>query len=43
MAARIAPVTDRQPAADLCPECGEATLVHAEGCQTCGNCGHSEC
>ena len=25
---------DRQPAADLCPECGEATLVHAEGCQT---------
>ena len=35
--------TDRQPAADLCPECGEATLVHAEGCQTCSNCGHSEC
>ena len=29
--------------ADLCPECGEATLVHAEGCRTCGNCGHSEC
>ena len=34
---------DRQPAADLCPECGEATLVHAEGCQTCSNCGYSEC
>ena len=31
------------PPADLCPECGEATLVHAEGCQTCSNCGHSEC
>ena len=33
----------RQPGADLCPECGEATLLHAEGCQTCSNCGHSEC
>ena len=33
----------RQPGADLCPECGEATLLHAEGCQICSNCGHSEC
>ncbi len=32
-----------RPPADLCPECGEATLLHAEGCQTCSNCGHSEC
>ena len=32
-----------RPPTDLCPECGEATLVRAEGCQTCSNCGHSEC
>ena len=31
------------PAADLCPQCGEATFIRAEGCQTCTNCGHSEC
>ena len=37
------PAAGRQPSADLCPECGEATVLHAEGCQTCTNCGHSEC
>jgi ribonucleoside-diphosphate reductase alpha chain len=27
---------------DLCPSCGEATLIHREGCRTCP-CGFSEC
>lgn len=29
--------------ADLCPECGEHTLVFEEGCAKCYSCGHSEC
>lgn len=28
---------------DLCPECGQATLVNEEGCSKCYSCGHSEC
>ncbi|MGH2537595.1 MAG: adenosylcobalamin-dependent ribonucleoside-diphosphate reductase [Candidatus Promineifilaceae bacterium] len=28
---------------DLCPECGEATLVNEEGCRKCYSCGFSEC
>lgn len=28
---------------DLCPECGEHTLVFEEGCAKCYACGHSEC
>jgi ribonucleoside-diphosphate reductase alpha chain len=28
---------------DLCPNCGNATLVLEEGCQKCHSCGHSEC
>jgi len=28
---------------DLCPECGQATLVYAEGCRKCYTCGYSEC
>jgi ribonucleotide reductase alpha subunit len=30
-------------AGDLCPGCGDATLVYQEGCRTCRACGHSEC
>lgn len=30
------------PAGDLCPACGEATLLHREGCRSCP-CGFSEC
>jgi ribonucleoside-diphosphate reductase alpha chain len=30
-------------AADLCPECGEATLLNVEGCRKCQSCGYSEC
>jgi len=29
--------------ADLCPECGDATLVYQEGCKVCHGCGYSEC
>ena len=29
--------------ADLCPACGEATLVFEEGCKKCYGCGFSEC
>jgi ribonucleoside-diphosphate reductase alpha chain len=28
---------------DLCPECGEATMVSEEGCRKCYTCGFSEC
>ena len=28
---------------DLCPECGEASVVNEEGCRKCYNCGFSEC
>jgi ribonucleoside-diphosphate reductase alpha chain len=28
---------------DLCPECGQASLVNEEGCRKCYSCGHSEC
>ncbi|MDQ7029297.1 MAG: hypothetical protein Q9O62_05685 [Ardenticatenia bacterium] len=29
--------------ADLCPECGHASLVSEEGCRKCYSCGYSEC
>lgn len=28
---------------DICPSCGNATLVHEMGCKTCHGCGYSEC
>nr|MBN1229612.1 adenosylcobalamin-dependent ribonucleoside-diphosphate reductase [Anaerolineae bacterium] len=28
---------------DLCPECGQASLVNEEGCRKCYTCGYSEC
>lgn len=28
---------------DLCPECGEASLINVEGCRKCYACGFSEC
>jgi ribonucleoside-diphosphate reductase alpha chain len=31
------------PEGDLCPECGQATLVFEEGCRHCYTCGFSEC
>jgi ribonucleoside-diphosphate reductase alpha chain len=40
-----APLSSQSPSAigDLCPECGEATLVNEEGCRKCYTCGYSEC
>jgi ribonucleoside-diphosphate reductase alpha chain len=28
---------------ELCPECGEASMVNEEGCRKCYNCGYSVC
>lgn len=28
---------------DLCPVCGQATMIYTEGCRRCYTCGHSEC
>ncbi len=28
---------------DICPSCGEVSLVHEEGCKKCYSCGYSEC
>ena len=28
---------------ELCPECGQETLVNEEGCRKCYSCGYSEC
>jgi ribonucleoside-diphosphate reductase alpha chain len=30
-------------ASDICPECGQGTLVNEEGCRKCYSCGYSEC
>ncbi len=29
--------------ADICPECGQSSLISEEGCSKCYSCGHSEC
>jgi len=49
----VAANQDLQPAAsarqmalktsELCPECGEASMVNEEGCRKCYTCGYSEC
>ncbi len=28
---------------DLCPECGQASLIYEEGCEKCYSCGYTEC
>jgi len=35
--------TAKSTSFDICPSCGEATLVHEEGCKKCYGCGYSEC
>ena len=40
------PASARQMAlktSELCPECGEASMVNEEGCRKCYSCGYSEC
>ena len=32
-----------QKIGDLCPECGQASVVNEEGCRKCYSCGFSEC
>lgn len=32
-----------QKVGDLCPECGQASVVNEEGCRKCYSCGYSEC
>jgi ribonucleoside-diphosphate reductase alpha chain len=32
-----------RPIGELCPECGQASLVNEEGCRKCYSCGYSEC
>ena len=43
----LGPDDDEKPAwntiGDLCPECGEASFIHTEGCRKCHVCGYSEC
>jgi len=31
------------PVGDLCPKCGQASVIQVEGCRTCIWCGYSEC
>jgi ribonucleoside-diphosphate reductase alpha chain len=35
--------TEKRIIGELCPECGQATLVNEEGCRKCYSCGYSEC
>ncbi len=37
------PVGRLEKIGDLCPTCGQATLVYEEGCRKCYSCGYSEC
>ena len=38
-----APQPDPSRIGDLCPDCGQATLINEEGCRKCYTCGYSEC
>ncbi|HEB14070.1 MAG TPA: ribonucleoside-diphosphate reductase, adenosylcobalamin-dependent, partial [candidate division WWE3 bacterium] len=37
------PVGKLEKIGDLCPTCGQATLIYEEGCRKCYSCGYSEC
>ncbi|HNQ31474.1 MAG TPA: adenosylcobalamin-dependent ribonucleoside-diphosphate reductase [Candidatus Woesebacteria bacterium] len=39
----VAHVPKRKVSYDLCGKCGEASLVHEEGCKKCYSCGYSAC
>lgn len=32
-----------RPQGDICPDCGEASLINSEGCRKCHGCGYSDC
>lgn len=40
---RLLPEAKARAAGDICPDCGEASFVFAEGCRKCYACGYSEC
>jgi ribonucleoside-diphosphate reductase alpha chain len=42
-AAASEPAAMPGPVGELCPECGNASLVNEEGCRKCYGCGFSEC
>jgi ribonucleoside-diphosphate reductase alpha chain len=33
----------RPPSMPICPKCGEAAIIHSEGCDQCTNCDYSKC
>ena len=35
--------TNNPASADICPVCGNGTLLYTEGCKKCLSCGYSEC
>ena len=39
----VAPTPNRMVTVDLCPKCGEGSLVFEEACKKCYSCGYSEC
>ncbi|MGE5481619.1 MAG: hypothetical protein ACM3VX_01755, partial [Bacteroidota bacterium] len=39
----VAPAASRGMSGSLCPECGQFSLMHVEGCLKCMSCGYSEC
>jgi ribonucleoside-diphosphate reductase alpha chain len=34
---------DKMRIGDICPDCGQATFFHEEGCKKCYSCGFNEC
>lgn len=39
----FAPAGKSEAVGDICPSCGESSLVYEEGCAKCYSCGHAEC
>lgn len=40
---RLLPEAKVHAVGDICPDCGEASFLYAEGCRKCHVCGYSEC
>lgn len=43
VASTFVPKKERMVTVDLCPSCGEGSLVFEESCKKCYSCGYSEC
>ena len=43
VASAFVPKKERMVTVDLCPSCGEGSLVFEESCKKCYSCGYSEC